>query len=313
MTFQKREDTTQGKLKIGVTEIDIGFEDKNYARSNCLRVMEEAHREGVDILVFPEMTLTGFTMNPQRVAEPLAFSETQKQSDEIADEEKYTLNFFMECSKKYDMAMIFGMATQIRNDEIQPDFSIMDENHARAEISVEDETHYENKLIMVDGKQILMDYSKIHPFSYSGEDKVYKAGDRLSGCEYAGIGMSGYICYDLRFPEIFTAAADDCQVFFVIANWPETRVSQWELLLSARAVENQLYVVGVNRTGVTENEKYVASSHVYDYLGHDISRRVSDQLLVAEISRDVVDEARKKFPQRRDRKPQLYASMLEGK
>jgi predicted amidohydrolase len=279
--------------------------------------MEEAHREGVDILVFPEMTLTGFTMNPQRVAEPLAFSENQILSSEEcveeAGEEKDTLNFFMECSQKYNMAMIFGMAAQIRNDEVQSKFKGMGENHARAEISVEDETHYENKLIMVDGKQILMDYSKIHPFSYSGEDKVYKAGNRLSGCEYAGIGMSGYICYDLRFPEIFTAAADDCQVFFVVANWPETRVSQWELLLSARAVENQLYVVGVNRTGVTENEKYVASSHVYDYLGHDISRRVSNQLLVAEISRDVVDEARKKFPQRRDRKPQLYASMLEGK
>ena len=86
--------------------------------------------------------------------------------------------------------------------------------------------------------------------------KYYAAGEQLCHTDIEGVGIGGYICYDLRFPEIFSAARDENEAVIVIANWPEERVSQWETLLRARAVENQCYVMGVNRTGYGDGKNY---------------------------------------------------------
>ena len=84
-------------IKVGITEIDIGYEDKEYAREHCLEVMQEAYENGVELLVFPEMTLTGFTMMPARMWEAYRDGEIPE-----------SVSFFMENSRKYDMAMVFG-------------------------------------------------------------------------------------------------------------------------------------------------------------------------------------------------------------
>lgn len=84
-------------IKVGITEIDIGYEDKEYAREHCLEVMQEAYENGVELLVFPEMTLMGFTMMPARMWEAYRDGEIPE-----------SVSFFMENSRKYDMAMVFG-------------------------------------------------------------------------------------------------------------------------------------------------------------------------------------------------------------
>ncbi len=273
-------------IKVGIMEIDIGYEDKEYAREHCLEVMQEAYENGVELLVFPEMTLTGFTMMPARMWEAYRDGEIPE-----------SVSFFMENSRKYDMAMAFGYIEAFMADGSGE----FDESRRKV---------FENKLAIVSGDEVIMDYAKIHPFSFSGEDRVYRAGSRICQANVKDLRLGGYICYDLRFPEIFSAARDSYDAILVIANWPEERVAQWEALLRARAIENQAYVIGVNRVGMGKRERYVPSSHIYDVYGNEMAERVSDRLLVAELDPAVIAGARKTFPQGRDRKNEFYMSIL---
>lgn len=269
-------------LRVGVTELNIGFENREEAKKCCLEVMEEASANGVELLVFPEMTLTGFTMRPWLYAESW-------DADNIPD----SVSFFMENSRKYKMQMAFGYIRAVMADSDKMD----DETK---------EPVYENRLVLVDGENVSLDYAKIHPFSYSGEDKVYRAGEKLVQAQVKDIRIGGYICYDLRFPEIFSAMRDQYEVIMVIANWPETRAEQWETLLKARAIENQAYVIAVNRVGDGDGLHYIPGSHVYDWLGRDVSIRVSEKLRVADIDPGAVRHARTEFPQTNDRKNTFY-------
>ncbi len=269
-------------LRVGVTELNIGFENREEAKKCCLEVMEEASANGVELLVFPEMTLTGFTMRPWLYAESW-------DADNIPD----SVSFFMENSRKYKMQMAFGYIRAVMADSDKMD----DETK---------EPVYENRLVLVDGENVLLDYAKIHPFSYSGEDKVYRAGEKLVQAQVKDIRIGGYICYDLRFPEIFSAMRDQYEAIMVIANWPETRAEQWKTLLKARAIENQAYVIAVNRVGDGDGLHYIPGSHVYDWLGRDVSIRVSEKLCVADIDPGAVRHARTEFPQTNDRKNTFY-------
>mgnify|MGYP000845055247 FL=1 len=272
-------------LRVGVTELDIGFENREEAKERCLEVMEKACANGVELLVFPEMTLTGFTMRPWLHGE-------SGDADNIPD----SVSFFMENSKKYKMPMAFGYIHTVMADGSR----VYDEMKEKA---------YENRLVLVDGENVLLDYAKIHPFSYSGEDKVYRAGEKLVQAQVKDIRIGGYICYDLRFPEIFSAMRDRYEAVMVIANWPETRAEQWETLLKARAIENQAYVIAVNRVGDGDGLHYIPGSHVYDWLGWDISVRVSEKLRVADIDSGGVRLARTEFPQANDRKNTFYKTL----
>ncbi len=269
-------------LRVGVTELNIGFENREEAKKCCLEVMEEASANGVELLVFPEMTLTGFTMRPWLYAESW-------DADNIPD----SVSFFMENSRKYKMQMAFGYIRAVMADSDKMD----DETK---------EPVYENRLVLVDGENVVLDYAKIHPFSYSGEDKVYRAGEKLVQAQVKDIRIGGYICYDLRFPEIFSAMRDQYEAIMVIANWPETRAEQWKTLLKARAIENQAYVIAVNRVGDGDGLHYIPGSHVYDWLGRDVSIRVSEKLRVADIDPGAVRHARTEFPQTNDRKNTFY-------
>lgn len=269
-------------LRVGVTELNIGFENREEAKKCCLEVMEEASANGVELLVFTEMTLTGFTMRPWLYAESW-------DADNIPD----SVSFFMENSRKYKMQMAFGYIRAVMADSDKMD----DETK---------EPVYENRLVLVDGENVVLDYAKIHPFSYSGEDKVYRAGEKLVQAQVKDIRIGGYICYDLRFPEIFSAMRDQYEAIMVIANWPETRAEQWKTLLKARAIENQAYVIAVNRVGDGDGLHYIPGSHVYDWLGRDVSIRVSEKLCVADIDPGAVRHARTEFPQTNDRKNTFY-------
>ena len=108
---------------------------------------------------------------------------------------------------------------------------------------------------------VLARYAKLHPFSYAGEHRSYERGDELPLFDLMGFKAAMLICYDLRFPEAFREAAlRGADLFIVPANWPSPRVEHWTALLSARAIENQAFVLGVNRIGDDPNASYVSSS-----------------------------------------------------
>lgn len=265
-------------LKVGITRLDISMEDKEITKSRCLSIMEEAASAGVELLAFPEMTLVGFTMEPEPVAESF-------ENGKIPE----SISFFMKNSKKYNMAIAFGYIEKS---------------------GTRDGYIYENKLALVKGDNCVMDYVKLHPFTFDGEDKVYQKGNRLAQAKVKDAHIGGYICYDVRFPEIFSAARDKYDTIMVIANWPEERSEQWAALLRARAIENQAYVIGVNRIGESNGKKYVPGSYVFDFLGREISTTVSPTLSVAYIDPRQVAKIRESFPQKYDRRVDLYRKLL---
>ena len=110
-------------------------------------------------------------------------------------------------------------------------------------------------------------YHKIHPFSYAGEHEHYAGGEALLSAEVEGVRVTPVICYDLRFPELFRAAADRTDLFVVIANWPEKRAHAWRTLLLARAIENLAFVLGVNRVGTGGGEPHSGDSALVDPYG----------------------------------------------
>lgn len=273
-------------LKVGITELNISWENREETKERCLKIMDEASACGVELLVFPEMTLTGFTMKPWLYAEGY-------KNGKIPD----SISFFMKNSRKYNMAMAFGYIEESMADGSP----VFDDTKEKI---------YQNKLALVKGDNLVLDYSKIHPFSYSGEDKIYHAGTQLAQAKVKDLHIGGYICYDLRFPEIFSAAREQYDTILVIANWPEERAAQWEALLPARAIENQAYVIAVNRVGSGDGLHYIPGSHVYDCYGNEIAVRVSEDLLTAELDGAFISEARTTFPQGKDRKHDLYKTFL---
>ena len=110
-------------------------------------------------------------------------------------------------------------------------------------------------------------YRKIHPFTYGGETKHFRAGDQFVTVDVEGLRVTLFVCYDLRFADEFWQLADHTDVYLVPANWPEARRLPWTALLQARAIENQAYVVGVNRVGDGGGIEYVGDSRIVDPLG----------------------------------------------
>ena len=127
-----------------------------------------------------------------------------------------------------------------------------------------------NRFLWVQPDGVVEFYDKRHLFSYAGEDQRYVAGDERKVFHYRGWRFCPQICYDLRFPA-WCRNRDDYDVLLFVANWPEPRTPAWTALLRARAIENQSYVIGVNRSGQDPRGfEYAGSSAVYDPLGETV-------------------------------------------
>jgi len=156
--------------------------------------------------------------------------------------------------------------------------------------------------------EMLGEYTKIHLFRLMDEHKYLSAGENLTVVETSW-GRSGLaICYDLRFPELFRAyALSGVKIVFIPAEWPHPRLSHWQTLLRARAIENQMYVVGCNRAGMSKDIHFCGHSCIIDPWGEIVAEADEDEeLLTAEIEIDKVDEVRAKIPVFADRRPDIY-------
>ena len=253
--------------------MDIKWENKELNKKSCLRFFERAAKEKVDLLVFPEMTLTGFTMNVET----------------YGDRNSETLDWFSDKSKVYSINTIFGYTTY------------------KNKVG-------ENKLSIVSNKGIeLGNYTKIHPFSSGLETRYYKGGNTIFNVNILGFTISTFICYDLRFPEVFQIASKKADLIIVIANWPEVRRDQWITLLKARAIENQCYIAAVNRVGCEKTINYSGDSMIIDPIGNVLaSKHMIETLITYDIYNDVYN-LRKTFNVKDDRKESLYAEYFNRK
>ncbi len=210
------------------------------------------------LLVFPEMSLTGFTMNSQKFAEEI---------------DGVSFQYFMQLSRKL-------------------------KKHIFAGIIEKDGSNIYNSLIHFDDKGIIrVIYRKIHPFSFAKEDKHYTAGTKTITTKINGITFGFSICYDLRFPELYRKyGKNKIDVLINIANWPTARINHWNILLQARAIENQCYMIGVNRVGKDSSIEYPGYSSVVNPAGKVLAQSLVEGVTVVEINRNEAIKLREKLP-----------------
>lgn len=261
-------------MRIATVSLNQAWEDKKSNIKQIEDLMLDISPAKPDLVVFPEMTLTAFTMNAETMAEDHSSSPT--------------IVFFSQLAKTYHSAIAFGVILNTNNKPTN------------------------NLVVVANDGSILARYEKIHPFSYSGETDHYSKGEKVVSLKLDGFIIGLTICYDLRFPELYQSLSRQCNVLVNIANWPARRVADWRLLLHARALENQCYMIGVNRTGVDgKGLEYEKSSLVIDPKGCDIiSTPFSDIIDVYEIDKETVDSYRASFPVKKDRRVELYKKIL---
>ena len=255
-------------MKLGIAQTHIVWKDKSanllamdvYASSAALR--------GADVLLFPEMSFTGFCM----------------ENGEIGETDEHTVKAVSAAARKNGLAIGFGWVKNI--DGISENhYSIADKN----------------------GKLIL-DYVKMHPFSFVGEDKHYRHGDSFSFCEISGVRVCVFICYDLRFPRPISIAAPFADLILIPANWPKARLKHFETLLDARAIENQCYFAGINCVGGQSGTEYAGGSRVISPKGEVLMCEYGEGLFFCEID-DLsvkIKTYRAEFPALCDRRGALY-------
>ncbi len=256
-------------MRLALAQLDIAWEDKTSNKETALQFIKQAASEKVDMILFPEMTLTGFSMNTSLIGE-------------INSE---TTEFFKQMSLKFNIYIGFGYVEGVSNSKNK--YSVVDPSGA-----------------------LLVNYTKIHPFSFASETKFYQSGTQVEYFNALGFTISPFICYDLRFPEIFQVASKSATLITIAANWPEGRRAHWITLLKARAIENQCYIAGINRIGQGNSISYSGDSMIIDPLGNVVSSLyMEDGLIIADIYAKEVANTRDTFKFKADRNDDLYCSM----
>ena len=163
---------------------------------------------------------------------------------------------------------------------------------------VRDGMHFFNRWVFVSKDQETCYYDKRHLFSMGGEDKLFSAGRSRLHFSFRGANISPYICYDLRFP-VWSRNRGETDLIIYSANWPQARQNVWNTLLKARAIENQCYVAGSNRTGTDgAGIVYCGDSMIINQRGEIIINAGNERncSASAEISPTDLSDFRKKFP-----------------
>ncbi|HSW55791.1 MAG TPA: nitrilase-related carbon-nitrogen hydrolase [Ignavibacteriaceae bacterium] len=244
-------------MKIALVQYSPAWEDKEINKKKILSLLQNIR--GVELFIFPEMTLTGFTMKSKEMSETI-------QGD--------SFRFFSSIAREKSTNIFAGI------------------------IERRDKRIYNTLIHIKPDGNLLKLYRKIHPFSYSGENENYYAGVKPASTKIKNWKIGLTICYDLRFPELYRKYGKKRTYLIVnIANWPDTRIEHWRTLLKARAIENQCYVAGVNRVGKDPKLNYVGFSSVFDPMGKEIVSVENDEkFILVDLDKNYVNEVRTKFP-----------------
>lgn len=257
-------------MKIGLCQSEIAWEDRDANYKKAEEFIAQAKEQGTDLLLFPEMSFTGFSMRINKTGET----------------DRKTLGLMQQLALRHGLMVGFGWV-ELKDGKGRNHYTVVDRQG-----------------------QVCGDYKKIHPFSYSGENQHFKAGEELVTFTAEGLRFGLQICYDLRFPEPFRVLGESCDCIIVAANWPQQRVAHWQCLLPARAVENQVYVAGINCTGFQKAVAYGGSSSFFDPAGKQLIPFGSEETIyyVEVQDREELAAYRRDFPARADIRWELYES-----
>ena len=244
---------------------EIVWEDPEANFERLRPWVAKAAAGGARLLVLPEMFACGFSMATERIAEPPEGPSTR---------------FLREQAARHGLWLAGSIPE--RPEPGERPF---------------------NTLLVVGPEGELTRYRKIHPFRFAQEDCHYAAGDSHVTTAVEGLRCTLFVCYDLRFADEFWSTARATDAYLVVANWPTARHHHWTSLLVARAIENQAYVVGVNRVGQGGGLAYAGDSRIIDPWGQTLASSGDEEaLLLAEVDSARVSEARERFPILRDRR-----------
>jgi predicted amidohydrolase len=241
-------------LRITLVQANQIWEDK---QANLRHYEQLISGVSTDLIVFPEMFHTGFSMNPEKLAEKMTDSQGLAWLKRIAAEKN---------------AACF------------------------TSLIVEENNCFYNRGVFVEPAGKITVYDKRKCFGLAGEDLIFTAGKNTAIVAYNGWKINLQICYDLRFP-VFARNVENYDLLLYVANWPKPRINAWDALLKARAIENMCYTIGVNRIGEDANQlEYPGHSKVIDYLG-DTMVDCENELgvFIFELDKNNQQEAREKF------------------
>jgi predicted amidohydrolase len=245
------------QLHITLVQPDIVWEDKA-ANMQQYEQMINSITGSRHVVVLPEMFSTGFSMAPERLAEPM---------------EGPSVTWMAEMAVKHKCILTGSLI-------------------------LEEEGKYFNRMLWAQPNGVISYYDKRHLFAYAHEDKHYKAGDTRVIAQVNGWKINLQVCYDLRFPVWARNQGEEYDILLYVANWPEARSLAWKTLLQARAIENQCYVVGVNRVGQDpKGNNYSGDSSVFGPLGEKIWQHSGTPAChTITLEKKQLEETRGKFP-----------------
>jgi predicted amidohydrolase len=216
-------------LHIAGIQFDTIWQDRDGNLAALRPLVGQAAAAGARLVVLPEMFSTGFSMNTDVVAEPVGGPSSDFLSSVATDNDCW----------------VGGSIPELDDGGDRPTNTFV--------------------LAAPDGDQHR--YRKIHPFAYADEHDHYAPGDEFVTVDVDGVRCTLFVCYDLRFADEFWRTGPDTDCFLIPANWPAPRREHWITLLRARAIENQCYVVGINRVGDGDGLHYTGDSMIVDPLG----------------------------------------------
>ncbi|HUR47396.1 MAG TPA: carbon-nitrogen family hydrolase [Candidatus Saccharimonadales bacterium] len=251
-------------MKIFCCQHDIVWENKAANHAKVRMLLKAANIPQGALVLLPELFSTGFSMNVPGICEGPA-RETEEFLIELAQELNATV---------MGGAVVTGADGRGRNQAL---------------------------VFSPEGRELAR-YSKMQPFSLGGELQHYTPGEEIVTFAWGGFTVAPFICYDLRFPELFRAAArKGAHLITVIANWPVTRIQHWITLLQARAIENQAYVAGVNRCGTDPRYVYNGRSIIVNPHGDIIADAGNGESVIgADLDLAAVVKWRADFPALQD-------------
>jgi predicted amidohydrolase len=255
-------------VRIAGIQHDIVWEDGAATQAHVAPLIASAAAGGARVIALSEMYATGFSMRPERIGESEGGPNEQ---------------FLLQQAALHDAYLIGSIAQRGANGQ-----------------------YYINAVVAGPDATVRR-YAKIHPFTFAGEAEHYAAGDEFLTVDIDGLRVSVFVCYDLRFADEFWSRAPETDLYVVVANWPAARREHWRVLLRARAIENQAYVLGVNRVGTAKSLEYLGDSAIVDPLGRCLAEAaVGEAVVSADVDSSTVSGVRSSLPFLQDRRVHAF-------
>jgi predicted amidohydrolase len=256
-------------VRVAAVQHDIAWHDRAANFAHLAPMVAGAVASGARVVLLTETFSTGFSFDSPDIAEPDGGPSSQ---------------FLTEMATTHHV-WVGGSCP-----EVAPD-------------APADDRRPSNVFVLVSPDGVPTRYRKIHPFSHADEERWVRAGTEFVTVDIDGLRVALFVCYDLRFADEFWALATDVDAYFVIANWPAKRRLHWSALLRARAIENQAYVVGVNRVGKGGGLDYSGDSAIIDPLGEILATGAGGEtVLLADLDAAHVAATRDHFRFLQDRR-----------